>query len=83
MMRKFLLSAALALLAAVGVSAQSNVSYVVGEREAQQFAYGWGATPGAHLVIGNSATGAQTVMALKIVIPVPFIDERTQAARAS
>ena len=63
MMRKFLLSAALALLAAVGVSAQSNVSYVVGEREAQQFAYGWGATPGAHLVIGNSATGAQTVMA--------------------
>jgi hypothetical protein len=59
-MKKILLSAMLCLLAAVGAHAQANVSYEMGERNAQQFAYGWGAIPGAHVVIGNTATGTQT-----------------------
>jgi hypothetical protein len=68
---KALAAQAFAILAALAIvfgtipmptAAQSNVSFIAGEREAQQFAYGWGAMPGAHVVIGNSATGAQTVL---------------------
>lgn len=61
-MRKLLVF--LAALAAVFVpvaSAQKNDSYVVGERMAQQYAYGYGPVAGAHIVLGNGATGTQTV----------------------
>jgi len=40
---------------------QANVSYEMGERDAQQFAYGYGAVPGASVALGNTTTGTQTV----------------------
>lgn len=42
-------------------AAQENISYGIGERVAQQYAYGYGGVSGAHVVIGNAATGTQTV----------------------
>lgn len=61
-MKNFLLAVALVLVGAVGLHAQANSSYELGERDAQQFAYGYGPMPGAHIAVGNSATGTQTVM---------------------
>lgn len=64
-MRKKLLAwiGAAALLVAglpLPIFAQSNASFVAGERNAQQFAYGWGAMPGAYIAIGTTGTGTQT-----------------------
>lgn len=41
----------------------SNLSYVAGVRVATNYAYGFGQVAGAHIVVGNSATGTQTVTA--------------------
>ena len=40
---------------------QQAESFVAGRRIAAQYAYGFGSVPGAHVAIGNSATGSQTV----------------------
>lgn len=40
---------------------QQAESFVAGRRVAAQYAYGFGSVPGAHVAVGNSATGAQTV----------------------
>lgn len=59
------LAASLAVMffAAVGKGhAQANVSYEIGERDAQQFAYGYGGISGAHIAIGFTGTGTQTAL---------------------
>lgn len=61
MKKKLFAIAALLAGLCMPAAAQVNESYVAGERIAQQYAYGYGAVPGAHVVQGNSATGTQTV----------------------
>jgi len=58
---KWILGVLLALCSPILAFAQANVSYEMGERNAQQFAYGYGPVVGASVAIGNSATGTQTV----------------------
>lgn len=40
---------------------QANESFVAGRRVASQYGYGFNSVPGAHVAVGNSATGSQTV----------------------
>lgn len=63
-MKKTLFALLAALLAVCGTARaqSSNLSYVAGERLASQYAYGYGQMAGAHIVLGNSATGTQTVV---------------------
>src|ERR1700758_618682 len=59
------LAASLAVMffAAVGKGhAQANTAYELGERDAQQFAYGYGGMAGAHIAIGFTGTGTQTAL---------------------
>lgn len=50
---------------------QQASSYVAGRRIAQNFAYGFGQVPGAHVAVGNSATGAGTVTVCPAVRALP------------
>jgi hypothetical protein len=51
------------VLAAAGIGhAQANTSYELGERDATQFAYGYGGVAGAHIAIGFTGTGTQTAL---------------------
>jgi hypothetical protein len=56
-------SLAVMFLAAIGKGhAQANTSYELGERDAQQFAYGYGGVAGAHIAVGFTGTGTQTAL---------------------
>jgi hypothetical protein len=46
---------------AVPAKGQQQSAYVAGERNAQQYAYGYGNVSGANIALGNTATGTQTV----------------------
>lgn len=60
-----------ATLAPLPARGQQASSYVAGRRIAQNFAYGFGQVPGAHVAVGNSATGAATVTVCPAVRALP------------
>jgi hypothetical protein len=70
-MKKLLIAAFIALVASPNLWAQQAESYVAGRRVASQYAYGYGQVPGAHVAVGNSSTGAQTVTVCPAVRALP------------
>jgi hypothetical protein len=60
-----------ATLAPLPVRGQQASSYVAGRRIAQNYAYGFGQVPGAHVAVGNSATGVGTVTVCPAIRALP------------
>jgi hypothetical protein len=60
-----------ATLAPLPARGQQASSFLAGRRVAQSYAYGFGQVPGAHVAVGNSATGAATVTVCPAVRALP------------
>lgn len=65
------LTAVLLAALAFPANAQQASSYVAGRRVAQNYAYGFGSVPGAHVAVGNASTGSQTVTVCPAVRALP------------
>lgn len=55
----------------VKVGNPAALSYVAGVRDSRWYAYGFGKVPGGHVVVGNSATGSQTITVCPGIIKGP------------
>lgn len=70
-MKKVLIAVLLMLAGFSQVNAQQAESFVAGKRISSQYAYGYGSVPGAHIALGNTATGTASVVVCPAVRALP------------